>query len=153
MTIAADHVDPELVARPRRWDVHFIRRFMLVFGLLSSVFDYVTFGVLMLLLRADAHQFRTGWFMESVISATFIVLVVRTRRPFFASPPRRYLVLSTLFVGLVTLALPYTPLGPLLGFTPLSVWFIAALFGIVALYIAAAEGVKRLFYHRSGTAA
>ena len=84
MTIAGDDVDPELVEQPRRWDIHFIRRFMIVFGVISSVFDYLTFGAL-LWLNATTEQFRTGWFIESIVSAALIVLVVRTRRPFFRS--------------------------------------------------------------------
>ena len=87
MTIASDNVDPEMVAVPRRWDIRFIRRFMLVFGLLSSVFDYATFGVLLLVLHASPAEFRTGWFIESVASASLVVLVIRTRRPLFRSAP------------------------------------------------------------------
>jgi Mg2+-importing ATPase len=81
MTIATDCVDPELVERPRRWNIRFIRKFMLVFGLLSSIFDFLTFGALLFILRANPEQFRTGWFQESVISAAMIVLVIRSRKP------------------------------------------------------------------------
>ncbi len=82
MTIATDSVDDEMMAEPRRWDIRSIRNFMLVFGTLSSVFDYLTFGALLLVLRADKESFRTGWFLESVISASLVVLVIRSRRPF-----------------------------------------------------------------------
>ena len=82
MTIATDRVDTEMVDHPRRWDIRAIRKFMIIFGLLSSVFDYLTFGVLLLILSATG-PIRTGWFMESVISASMIVLVIRTRGPFF----------------------------------------------------------------------
>jgi Mg2+-importing ATPase len=146
MTIAADHVDPEMAEKPRRWDIRFIRRFMFTFGLLSSVFDYLTFGVLMLVLRAHAAEFRTGWFLESVVSASLIVLVIRTRRPFFKSPPRIYLTLATLFVVAFTVALPWTPLGRLFGFVPLPFEFITLLAAILVLYVASAEIVKRVFY-------
>ena len=148
MTIAADHVDPEQVERPHRWDIRFIRRFMVTFGLLSSVFDYLTFGVLMLVLHARAAEFRTGWFLESVASASLIVLVIRTRRPFFKSPPRIYLALATLFVVAFTVALPWTPLGRLFGFVPLPFEFITLLAAILVLYVASAEIVKRIFYRR-----
>ena len=94
MTIATDRVDAEMVETPRRWDTRFIRNFMMTFGLVSSVFDYATFGVLHLL-GATAQQFRTGWFLESVVSASLVVLVVRTRRPFFMSRPSRPLALAT----------------------------------------------------------
>ena len=87
MTIATDSVDRELVEKPRRWNIQFIRSFMLTFGILSSVFDYLTFAVLLLILHATTDQFRTGWFLESVISASVTVLVIRTRKPFFRSKP------------------------------------------------------------------
>jgi len=150
MTIAADFVDPELVAGPRRWDVGFLRRFMLVFGPLSSVFDYMTFGALWLMTK-HLHEsfFQTGWFIESIISASMIVLVIRSRRPFFRSRPARPLVWATAAVGLVTLALPYTPAAKLMGFQPLPWGILAAMLGIVALYVVAAEGVKRWFYART----
>ena len=121
---------------------------MLVFGTVSSVFDYATFGILLFILGADMQQFRTGWFMESVISASMIVLVIRTRHPFFRSVPGRLLSGATLLVAAVTVAIPYTPLGPVLGFTPLPLEFIALLVVILAGYILAAEVAKRAFYRR-----
>jgi Mg2+-importing ATPase len=148
MTIATDSVDGEMMERPRRWDIHLIRRFMLTFGLVSSVFDYLTFGVLLLLLHATPDQFRTGWFLESVISASLIVLVIRTRKPFFKSRPGRALLLATLAIVTATLALPYTPLRGILGLTPMSWSFLAALAAILVLYIGAAELTKRAFYKR-----
>ena len=98
MTIATDSVDRELVEKPRRWNIQFIRNFMLTFGLLSSVFDYLTFGVLLLILQATTDQFRTGWFIESVISASVTVLVIRTRKSFFRSKPGKYLLTATLLI-------------------------------------------------------
>lgn len=148
MTIATDTVDPETVERPRSWDLGFIRRFMLVFGLLSSVFDFMTFGVLLLLLHATPEEFRTGWFIESVVSAALIVLVVRSRRPFFRSRPGRQLRIATGAIAVVAVVLPFTPLGPLLGFVPPPLPVLAAMGMIVLLYIVSAEGVKRAFYHR-----
>ena len=111
MTIATDSVDRELVDRPHRWDIGFIRRFMVVFGILSSVFDYLTFGALIFILRATPELFRTGWFQESVISAVLIVLVVRTRRPFIKSKPGKYLFIVSLIIIGVTLIFPASPLG------------------------------------------
>lgn len=95
----------------RRWDIGFIRKFMLTFGLLSSIFDYLTFGVLLWGLHATVLQFRTGWFLESVISASIIVLVIRTRHPFYQSRIGKYLVLSTAAVVAAVLLLPYSPLA------------------------------------------
>jgi Mg2+-importing ATPase len=148
MTIATDRVDHELIERPRRWDIPFIRRYMLTFGLVSSIFDYLTFGVLLLGLQATTGQFRTGWFVESVLSASLIVLVIRTRRPFYTSRPSTALLLSTLLTGLVTVLLPITPLGMFLGFESLPAIFWMALVGILVAYAGTAELAKTEFYRR-----
>jgi Mg2+-importing ATPase len=148
MTIATDSVDRELVEKPRRWNIQFIRNFMLTFGILSSVFDYLTFGVLLFVLHATTDQFRTGWFIESVISASVTVLVIRTRKPFFRSKPGKYLLTATLLIVVVTIILPITPLAGLLGFEPLPIPILLAIGIIVVLYIIAAEMVKRSFYKR-----
>jgi Mg2+-importing ATPase len=145
MTIATDAVDAEMVQQPRRWDTRFIRNFMMTFGLVSSVFDYATFGVLRLL-GSSAQQFRTGWFLESVVSAALIVLVVRTRKPFFMSRPSRPLAVATGLVVGATVALPYTPLAAIFGFVPLGLWYLGAIGAVVAVYIVTAELTKRAFY-------
>ncbi|HMS86513.1 MAG TPA: magnesium-translocating P-type ATPase [Nitrospira sp.] len=147
MTIATDRVDPELVDQPQRWDIAFIRKFMLTFGLVSSVFDYLTFGALLWILQTSPDQFRTGWFIESVISASAIVLVIRTRRPFFASAPGRTLLVATVAVAGVTLLLPLLPLAAPLGLTTMPVSFLALLAVILASYVLTAELVKRRFYN------
>jgi Mg2+-importing ATPase len=146
LTIATDRVDAAWIERPRRWNIGFIRRFMITFGLVSSVFDYLTFGVLLWVLRAGPAEFRTGWFVESVVSATLIVLVVRTRGAFLRSRPSRPLLLTTLVVATATLAIPYTPLGTLFGFVPLPPLFLAMMGLIVLAYVASAELAKRWFY-------
>ncbi|BFU94807.1 MAG: hypothetical protein NTNFB02_15290 [Nitrospira sp.] len=146
MTIAADHVDEELVEQPRRWDIGFIRKFMLTFGFVSSVFDYLTFGGLLLILQSSTDQFRTGWFIESVISASAIVLVVRTRRPFVASRPSPALAWATAAVAVATLVLPLLPLAASLGLTPMPPSFLLLLAAILAAYVLAVECVKRWFY-------
>ena len=121
-------------------------QFMLTFGLVSSIFDYLTFGVLLWFLQAGVEEFRTGWFVESVISASVIVLVVRSRRPFMRSKPSRGLLVATLAVVGLTLLLPYTPLRGPLGFVPLPASFLAALLCIVIAYVGAAEFAKKIFY-------
>ena len=147
MTIAGDWVDAALVEKPRRIDIAFIRRFMIVFGLVSSVFDYVTFGALLWWLHANPAQFRTAWFIESVVSAALIVLVVRTRMPFFRSGPSRGLLGATLLVVVAVLVLPYVPtVARLFSFAPLPPLFLVVLVGIVCLYILTAELAKALFY-------
>jgi P-type Mg2+ transporter len=146
--IAGDSVDPELVEKPRRWDIRFIRNFMLVFGPLSSVFDYMTFGALLLVLHAKQAEFQTGWFVESVVSASIIVLVVRTRRPFLQSRPGKWLTIATIAIVAVTLSIPYVPpIAELFKFTPLPPVFLAMLAGILVLYISSAEATKWAFYH------
>jgi len=148
MTIATDHVDDEMVDHPRRWDIKAIRKFMITFGLVSSVFDYLTFGLLLLVLHVSEGQFRTGWFLESVISASMIVLVIRSRKPFFRSRPGKYLLIATLSIAVITLILPFTPLGKVFGFTTLSFTTYLLLLLIVILYIITAEITKRIFYKR-----
>ena len=148
MTIATDRVDSEMVDYPRRWDIKAIRKFMITFGLVSSVFDYLTFGVLLLILQATRDQFRTGWFLESVISASLIVLVIRTRNPFFKSRPGKYLLMTTLLIAVVTLILPFTPLGGIFGFSWLPVSFLVLIGIIILFYIITAEVVKTVFYKK-----
>jgi len=146
INIASDNVDPEMLDQPRRWNIRFIRQFMLTFGILSSLFDYLTFGALLLFLHASETQFRTGWFMESVISASLVVLVIRTRRPLTKSRPGKYLFMATLLVIVAALALPFTPLARIFGFSRLPVHFILVIIAIVIAYVFAAEFTKRIFY-------
>jgi Mg2+-importing ATPase len=146
MTIATDRVDPELVDRPRRWDIRFILKFMMTFGLVSSVFDYLTFGALLWYLHATEAQFQTGWFIESLMTELFIVLVIRTRRPFFRSRPGTILLVTTLLVAGTTIFLPYTRPGALFGLVPLPAGFVALLLGITAAYLVASEAAKRISY-------
>ena len=148
MTIATDNVDKEMVERPRRWDVNFIRNFMVTFGVLSSVFDYLTFGVLLLVLHASIDLFRTGWFVESVISASLIVLVIRSRRPFFKSTPGKYLLIATLMIVGAALIFPFTLLGDLFGFRPPLISFLLVMAIIVVLYVIVGDVAKRAFYKR-----
>lgn len=146
MTIATDEVDEELLEKPRRWDIKFIKRFMIFFGLMSSIFDYITFGVLLFILKADHTLFRTGWFIESVLSASFVVLIIRTRKPFYRSRPGKYLLITTLVIGLVTIIIPYLPFSSLLGFRPVPGGFLFALSVILFSYIILAELGKKVFY-------
>jgi Mg2+-importing ATPase len=148
MTIATDSTDEEWIERPRRWDIQFIKKFMLTFGLLSSIFDYLTFALLLFVLQASIDEFRTGWFIESVLSASMIVLVIRSRRPFFRSRPGRYLVLATAFVIAATLLFPLSPLGGPFGFVSLDGRFIAGIGLILFLYVFSAEVAKRFFYRQ-----
>lgn len=151
MAIATDRVDPALVEKPERWDLGFVRRFMIIFGLLSSFFDFATFSALVHL-GADAKTFRTGWFLESVFSATFVVLVIRTRLPFFQSLPSRALLGSTVLVWLLVLTLVYSRSAEPLGFTRLPLQTLVVLGAIVFMYVLAAELAKKWFYRRNSRA-
>lgn len=147
MAIATDDVDHEMVDQPRRWDVRFIRNFMIVFGLVSSFFDYLTFGILLLVVKVGEDEFRTGWFIESLLTELMILLVVRTRRPLSQSRPGFYIWLSTLLVSILTIALPYLPgVGRLFNFVPLSWPIMLILVAITLLYVVASEMAKRVFY-------
>jgi Mg2+-importing ATPase len=146
MTIAGDRVDSELLSHPKRWSIGFIRNFMVTFGLLSSLFDFLTFGALLFMLQANVDQFRTGWFIESVVSASFVVLIIRTRRPFFSSRPSNSLMVVTLLVGIFAFLLPFSSLSGPFGFTRISGYSLVVVAVIVGIYIAAAELVKKIFY-------
>ena len=146
MTIATDSVDPDSVSRPRRWDIQFIKRFMVVFGLANSACDYLTFGILLWLMHATHGQFRTGWFVENVVTAALIVLVIRTRKRFYLSCPSTPLLLATLAVVALALLLPYTPVATLFGFAPLPPVFLLVLGIIMVFYVVVAETAKAFFY-------
>jgi Mg2+-importing ATPase len=148
MAIATDSVDPSWLARPRRWNLEFIRRFMVTFGLVSSLFDYLTFAVLLGLTGAGPEEFRSAWFVESAVSATLIVLVIRTREPLHRSLPSRPLLWATTAVVATGTILPFTPIAPALGFAPLRPITLVVIAGIVAAYVLTAEVVKRVFYRR-----
>lgn len=144
--LADDRVDPELVDRPRRWDMGFIGRFMVEFGLLSSVFDVLTFAVLLTGFHATVEAFRTGWFVESLLTELVIALVVRTRRPFFRSRPGAVLLGTTVVLVGIAFAIPYAPLVGALGFVPLPGALLVTLGTITVFYVVAAELTKRWFY-------
>jgi Mg2+-importing ATPase len=147
-TIAGDNVDPEWVAEPRRWDNKFISRYMVLFGLVSSIFDFLTFGTLLFVFSATPEEFRTGWFIESLLTELVIALVVRTRRVFYRSRPGNLLLGSTIAVIGITLVLPYLPINSLLSFVPLPAPLMLMLIGLTGLYVFVAEVAKKYFYTR-----
>ena len=143
-TIAIDEVDPEQLERPRRWNISSIRKFMIIFGLVSSVFDILTFFTLRAIFDASAEVFRSGWFIESTATELAIMLVLRTRRPFFRSKPGKPLLWTSVLVATITVALPYSPLAGVLGMTGLPLDLILALAGLTAIYVLVNELVKRV---------
>jgi len=152
VTIAGDNVDSEMVEKPRRWNTKFIRNYMVLFGLVSSIFDFLTFGTLLFLFHASPDEFRTGWFIESLITELVIALIVRTRHLFFRSRPGTLLLVSSLiFIG-ITLVIPYLPFISVFGFVPLPAPLMLAMLGLTALYVLATELTKKYFYSRGDNA-
>jgi Mg2+-importing ATPase len=147
MVIPTDRVDPEALARPAAWDIKFIRRFMSVFGPVSSIFDFLTFWVMLAILQAGHVEFRTGWFVESIATQTLVVYVIRTRRvPFFKSRPSWSMLVVPTAAAVIGAVLPWTGLAHLLGFTPLPTKFFLLLFGMVVVYLVLVEIAKTRFY-------
>jgi Mg2+-importing ATPase len=147
IAISSDNVDPERVSRPQRWNINEIQRFMLVFGLISSVFDLMTFAMLLLVFHADQATFQTFWFVVSLLTELAVVLVLRTHRPALRSRPSRLLLWATLAVTTATLAIPFLgPLSSVFGFLPLSVPQMCTVVAIVVGYILATEAAKAWFY-------
>jgi Mg2+-importing ATPase len=150
--IASDRVDHEWVAKPRRWDTVFIRDYMVRFGLLSSVFDLLTFGALLWVFKASPEEFRTGWFLESLLTELVIALVVRTHRPFYRSRPGSLLLTTTVVVMAVALVLPYLPFSSIFGFVPLPAPLVLAMIGLTLAYVVVVEVAKKSFYGRADNA-
>lgn len=149
IAISSDNVDPERVTRPQRWNVAEIRKFMIVFGLVSSVFDILTFALLMLVFRASEATFQTSWFMISLLTELAVVLVLRTHKPAFRSKPSKLLLWSTIAVVAATFAIPFMgTLTSVFGFVPLSMPQLTAIFAIVLGYIVATE-LTKAWYFRS----
>ena len=147
MTIASDAVDPEAAAQPRRWDIKRLRDFMLIFGFISSAFDYITFGVLLLWLKSGEVLFHSGWFVLSILTELMLLLVMRTQKPFFKSKPAPALLLSTIGVAALTLLLPYLPVvANILSIAPIPPMILMALIGVAIFYIITTEIAKHFFF-------
>jgi Mg2+-importing ATPase len=151
-TIAGDNVDVEMLQAPHRWNTKFISDYMILFGLVSSIFDFLTFGVLLYLFHASPDEFRTGWFIESLLTELVIALVVRTRHVFWRSKPGKYLLLTSLVFIVITLAIPYIPFISVFGFIPLPAPLMLAMIGLTILYMAVVELAKKYFYSRGNNA-
>ena len=147
LAIPTDRVDPEALARPAAWDIGFIRRFMAVFGPVSSVFDFLTFGVMLWLLHAGHAEFRTGWFVESIATQTLVIYVIRTRRvPFFRSLPSKTMLTVPVACAAIGAVLPFTALHRVLGFSSLPLAFFLILMGMIVVYLFLVELAKTRFY-------
>jgi len=147
IAIPFDQVDEEAIAGPVKWDIKFIERFMLVFGPISSVFDFLTFYVLLYLFGAGETLFQTGWFIESITTQVLVVFAIRTRRPLFRSRPHLFLAAMALGVIAVAMALPLLPVvGRWLGFVAPPPLFFVFLIGATLAYLAIVEITKHIFY-------
>jgi Mg2+-importing ATPase len=151
IAIASDNVDDGYVKTPHRWNLKFIRDFMIVFGIVSSVFDFVIFGLLLYVVRASESEFQTAWFIESLLTELLVALIVRTRKVFYKSRPGRWLLLSTIGVTVFTLATPYLPFANIFGFVPLPLEMMALIITVTLAYLVATEVAKGIFFRRLGT--
>jgi P-type Mg2+ transporter len=146
LPIPLDPVDDEATARPEHWNMQFIRNFMLMLGPVSSVFDFLTFGLLLLVFHANEALFQTGWFIESLATQVLVIFVLRTRRNPFRSRPHPLLAVTSIGVVGAAVLLPFTPLGIWFGFAPPPLAFLLAIGGLVVTYLLLAQGVKYAFY-------
>jgi len=146
MPIALDEVDREITEKPEHWDMRFIRNFMLLLGPVSSVFDFLTFGLLLLVFHADEALFQTGWFIESLATQVLVIFVLRTRRNPLSSRPHPLLATTSVAVVVLAVVLPFTPLGAWFGFVPPSAAFLLAIAGLTVSYLLLAQGAKWAFY-------
>ncbi|MBG6225375.1 Mg2+-importing ATPase [Arthrobacter sp. CAN_A2] len=150
LAIPGDRVDKEQLLAPSHWDIGFIRRFMFLFGPISSLFDFATFALMLYVFDAVPGEFRAGWFIESIVTQTLIIFVIRTRRvPFYRSRPSAGLIGASLAVVALGVYLPFSPLAGVLGFDPLPVPFFLALLGMAAIYLVLVEFAKLWFYSRA----
>jgi len=148
LPIPMDEVDSESLSHPRHWDTDFIRNFMLVMGPVSSLFDFITFFILIRIFEAGEKLFHTGWFIESLATQVLVIFIIRTRGSLFRSRPAKALVITSLAVVLIALLLPFSPLASQLGFVAPPPQFFFILLVLVACYLTTMEMVKRWFYHR-----
>jgi len=147
LAIPTDNVDREYIEKPRRWDISFVREFMVFFGPISSLFDFLTFFVMIAIFHASEPLFQTAWFLESLSTQTLVIFVIRTRKtPFYKSKPSTYLLLGALSVVVFALILPFTGLGGFFGFVRPPASFLAILLAFIGTYLGLAEFLKRWFY-------
>ncbi len=149
LTLATDSVDQKLLEKPPKWDIAFVKKFMVIFGPVSSIFDFLTFGLLLLVFRLPEAQFQTGWFIESLATQVFVIYVIRTRFiPFLESRPSKPLFWNTFLIVVLGWLIPFLGFGLFFSFAPLSLPVLLGIAGIVLAYLIVTELVKRLFFAR-----
>jgi Mg2+-importing ATPase len=151
LSIPTDEVDKEYLARPRPWNINSIKRFMVILGPISSIFDFITFGVMLLVFRASVDLFHTGWFIESLITQTLVIYVIRTGKvPFIQSMPSKSMMLTSLLVAATGIIIPFSPLAGAFGFVAPPMLYFAILALIVLAYLFLVQAVKSWFIRRFG---
>jgi len=148
LTIASDNVDEEQLERPGKWNLKFIRNYMVIFGIHSSLFDVITFVILLYVLKVKESAFQTGWFIESILTELFILFIIRTHKNFFQSKPGKYLFLLSIFGLIITIGLPYMPFAGSIGLVPLPFLNLGIMILIVAAYIITADILKVWFFKK-----
>ena len=148
LPIPLDRVDDDYLSHPRHWDMKFIRNFMLVIGPVSSIFDFLTFYIMLAVFHAGEALFHTGWFIESMATQVLVIFIIRTRKNPFKSRPNPWLVACSLSVLAVAVLLPFTSAGVYLGFVAPPVFFFLILTTMLIAYLLAVEGMKRWFFRR-----
>jgi Mg2+-importing ATPase len=148
LPIPLDRVDDDYLSHPRHWDMKFIRNFMLIIGPVSSVFDFLTFYIMLAVFHAGEALFHTGWFIESMATQVLVIFIIRTRKNPFRSSPNPWLVVCSLTVVAIAALLPFTPAGAYLGFVAPPAFFFVILAAILIFYLLAVEGMKQWFFRR-----
>jgi len=148
MSIPSDNVDEDWIKSPKKWDIEFIKKFMIVFGLISSIFDFITFTSLLFIFKTSIELFRSAWFLESLLTQIFILLVLRTKKFFLNSNPSIFLLLNTLTISIIVFILPFTPPGKLLELKPLTIQLYIFIAIVIIFYILTVEIGKKLFYKK-----
>lgn len=151
IAIPSDDVDEEYLLESRPWNVNYIKKFMLIIGPISSIFDFITFGVLWFIFRASEPLFHTGWFLESLCTQTLVIHVIRTGKiPFIESKPSQFLMFTSIYIVTIGLLIPFTPLGQHFGFVVPPPLYFLALIMIVVTYLFSVQAVKKWFIKKYG---
>jgi Mg2+-importing ATPase len=154
LAIPGDNVDEEYLSEPKRWNMHFIRKFMFLFGPISSIFDFATFGLMYYFFNHSPASFQTGWFVESLATQTLVIHIIRTKKlPFIQSSPSRALLISTIAVVIIGWLIPFSPIGHWFGFNILPARILAMIAGLVLSYLVLVEMCKKIFYRSLSSAA